>query len=133
MLAQPVQFGNPLNLSRVTIGVTNRDGERAAIVLTKAVTDDYAPLVPVLDSETSEIRNPNSEIFPTEQEINELYLTCSGWTRMHIDGIGDVWEDPISGGAFAFADAIQTQDRREESDARAHQPIDPLQVQTVGI
>lgn len=106
-------FANPLNLSRLTIGVTNAHGERVALVLAKASADPYAALVPALAPETI-----TADDIPTEHEINELYLRCNGWTRDEIHGVGIIWQDPLCGGAFAFQDALQIQEHREELSQR---------------
>lgn len=42
-------FANPANARRVTIGITNDNGARVEIVLTKTTPAPYAPLAPVFE------------------------------------------------------------------------------------
>ena len=51
-------FANPLNVTRLTSGITNARGERAEIVLTKTNPAPYAPLAPVFE--------------PTAADLNEM-------------------------------------------------------------
>lgn len=132
-------FPNPVNASRVRIGIGNTE-----ILLVKQSNVPYAPLVPVLDEpqpETyeccvegcSERTDPRNTMYcpehffsigkgaelsdlPTARELDELYLVCAGWTR--VEGIGTLWQDPFTGGAYDFADAVALQDQREEMEAR---------------
>jgi hypothetical protein len=55
---------------------------------------------------------------PTEDELNELYLTVSGWTKTTLDGINDAWEDPQSGGCYFFEHALEMQEGRELAASR---------------
>lgn len=46
---------------------------------------------------------------PTDQELNEHFLTIKGWTR------SDLWIDPLSGMTYLMADALDIQNRREDA------------------
>ena len=48
-------FANPLNVKRVTIGITNAAGTRVEIVLTKTNPAPYAPLAPVFEPTAADL------------------------------------------------------------------------------
>lgn len=98
-------IANAAGVKRLTISVAAPNGNCASMEFRAESTN--APLV---------AQDPG---IPTEKEINELYLRVSGWDQGYIDGMGELWEAPLSGGAFAFEDAIARQDAREEMEARA--------------
>ena len=118
-MQNPAAFANPSNLRRLTIGVTNDNGERAEIVLEKSGDAPYAPLTPVIDEAPAQPA-------PTERELNEMFLLAHGWERITLDGINPAWQDPRSGAAMSFENAVWHQHHRNAETARAALP--PLQI-----
>ena len=116
-MSDALRLANPLNLQRLTIGVTNANGERAALVFEKSETAPCAPLTPVLDEPA-----PAETPAPTERELNEMYLVARGWTKTTLDGINVAWEAPTNGGAMPFENALYIQLYRDDLAARAQLP-----------
>lgn len=79
-----------------------------------------APLVAVISGIETEGSDDAPPDPPSERELDELYLTCAGWEAIRLDGLGVLWQDPLSGGAYCFADALQSQDRREELESKSN-------------
>jgi hypothetical protein len=94
------QIANPAGVKRLHVGVMAPDGSYAALSFTAPSTG--ASLV--ADA-------------PTEQEMNEMYLLQHDWERRVMEGVGMVYEDPIGGGSYELANALEIQgarDMREE-------------------
>lgn len=92
--------GKPL--ARLTIGVTNAGGQRAAIEFVR--NDETGDLVAELPD-------------PTPDELDADYLLKHGWEKQWLDGLGEVWSDPIGGGDYQFRNALDIQDARECREA----------------
>ncbi len=85
--------GKPL--ARLTIGVTAPGGKRDEIKF---------------------VRNEETQMLdcaPSETELNEHYLEVNGWERSELRGIGIVWSDPLTGGDYSFASALDIQSARD--------------------
>ncbi len=66
-------FANPMNVQRLTIGITNATGARVEIVLTKTNPAPYAPLAPVFEPTAADAANaaPLCGIHGTPMEWRE--------------------------------------------------------------
>lgn len=56
---------------------------------------------------------------PTENDLNELYLTVNAWEQTTLDGINTAWEDPIGGGSYVLENALGIQTARDARDELA--------------
>ncbi len=107
-------------LARLTIGITNANGEHAEL---KFVRDDA----------TNELVAQTPP--PTEQELNEQYLAVSGWEK-HTDFNEPPytrWEDPCTGGNYFLANALVIQEARDmDENANFINAETPLGDETFG-
>lgn len=112
-------------LARLSLGITGADGKRAEIQFVR--DDATGDLVAQLDE-------AEAQPAPTDSEINEMYLMENEWEKQMLGGVGQVWEDPIGGGAYLFENALALQELRDRQDemteteilcARCQQPIAP--------
>lgn len=103
-----ITIGNfdPHPIKRLTIGVVSVDGHTAEIVFER---DDAKQR---LVAQIPEVAAP----LPTEEELNADYLLRKDWTRSYLHGIGEIFSDPIGGGDYALANALDIQAGREHRE-----------------
>lgn len=113
----------PASLARLTIGITNRAGQRAEMVFVRNPHNaaELVTQIPqdVLTSAEVDSDDSHGTEAPTEDEINEEYLVFNGWERFgrdQEDGLSDFWKSPVTGEVFPFAIAMNIQQGRDLID-----------------
>lgn len=67
-------FANPMNVQRLTIGITNATGTRVEIVLTKTNPAPYAPLAPVFEPTAADVAEMSAHFANCETRAgDEMY------------------------------------------------------------
>lgn len=97
-------------LARLTIGVCGSDGKRAAIEFKR--DDATTELVAQVPADEIPAELPP----PTTDDLDAHYLTKMDWTMNFVEGLGELWSDPIGGGDYTFANALDIQAARDHRD-----------------
>lgn len=107
-------------LARLAVGITARDGTRAELNFVRDdATGDLVAQVETQVISGAEVDGSDAQdpfVGPTEDELNEMYLVAHAWQRggrNQVDGLSDLWEDPLTGGCYFFANALVIQEGRD--------------------
>lgn len=72
------------------------------------------PVISGAETNGDDSHDPHDTNRPTEQELDELYLTVTGWQKLTQNLTTEtIWIDPLSGLAFWTENALTTQSNRD--------------------
>lgn len=107
----------------LTIGFDHpTDGTSTVRAFVNPFPPTLAPCISGAETDGGDAHDPFDDSQPspmTNSETNAHYLAMQDWTRDYVDGVGEVWADPLSGGSHRIAIAVMMQNARETRDCLA--------------